>query len=253
MRNAIKGLKKLGCELVYRNNSERLEVSIPSLYMDLLAFESLRKCISNLEVNVLDLYVDTKWNNKSPEPLDCKKLEIVFSILQDNRSIDTLILKDCIGGRNSVYANVEMIAEFLATNSSLKSLDLSNNGLKDSDLASIAYALRDKNTSLQSLNLSGNKVGAGIIVAISCVTPSSFKLSGVEISSLLRNTYLESSNTYLESSNTFLKAAIRDIEKNFIFEYSLDKPSNVEDTTIYHFADDPADALKQYDYFSCDA
>jgi hypothetical protein len=112
----------------------------------------------NTSIKVLDI----SWNNL----VDMESAGLLRCILRSNKTMTTLDFSVNTFGETTRAA--ECIAEGLGSNSTLLNIDLSNCGLGDGGVSTLARIIGSRNTTLQKLTLGGNSITAiGVLACFS--------------------------------------------------------------------------------------
>jgi hypothetical protein len=83
--------------------------------------------------------------------------------------------------RNKNVKQGYSVAEMISKNTSIQSLNLSNNGIEEDGLVSIARALED-NSSIQTLDVSQNQINDNDSIAIACMLQKNQSLQVLNVS-----------------------------------------------------------------------
>lgn len=155
VNNSLEVLKLIGTNIT--TDRAKMLAGALSLNASLKELDLMEN--ENLEPEGVIAIFDSLRNNESLASLmietgsDTPSYHAIFSALQSNHTLFSLKSGGVITNERAI-----ILAEFLQTNPSLKSLDISFNNISDIGMQRIAHALRH-NTSIHQLDISSNHFG----------------------------------------------------------------------------------------------
>jgi len=207
--------------MVDYSNEEQRDLIDPLIMENKIKILELK--VNKSEENINELEQALK-NNTSIKflnivGLNFYMLEILINVLINNTSLGILILSDLIGDNETIDLILELYSRLIRENKTLTKLTINNGGIDNEGITTILGPALSKNTTLKTLDISGNNIGYNGIIALkeallNNTTLTSLYIYGIEKEFSIEDTMYEINNNSIDKGKKALAELQIIIDRN---------------------------------------
>ena len=207
--------------MVDYSNEEQRDLIDPLIMKNKIKILELK--VNKSEENINELEQALK-NNTSIKflnivGLNFYMLEILINVLINNTSLGILILSDLIGNDETIDLVLELYSRLIRKNKTLTKLTINNGGIDNEGITTILGPALSENTTLKTLDISGNHIGYNGIIAlkealVNNTTLTSLYINGIEEEFSIEDTMYEINNNSIDKGKKALAELQIIIDRN---------------------------------------